>query len=47
LEDQFLANQTADLMDDEPKTAFNQTYTSWATNDEQLQRDAAKKYYVL
>jgi len=33
LEGQFLANQTADLLDDEPRTVFNQTYTSWATND--------------
>ena len=44
LEGQFLANQTADLLDDEPRTVFNQTYTSWATNDEQLQRDAARQF---
>ena len=47
LEGQFLANQTADLLDDEPRTVFNQTYTSWATNDEQLQRDVAKKYCFM
>lgn len=43
LEGQFLANQTADLLDDDPRTVFNQTYTSWATNDEQLMRDAAQQ----